>query len=132
MNAETRAWLGYAAENLQTATLCLQNGLVNPCLQNAQQAVEKALKGLCLVRGLPLRRTHSIGGLRAQILAAGANCGVDNDECDLLDSIYLPSKYPLGSILPHFEPSEAMAKQCLAIAERVVRDATQQADEVGT
>ena len=44
----------------------------------------------------------------------------DDDECDLLDSVYLPSKYPLGSVLPRFDPDEEAARQCLAIAERTV------------
>ncbi|MGD0089034.1 MAG: HEPN domain-containing protein [Planctomycetota bacterium] len=120
MNAEVRAWLGYAGENLQTGKLCLQSGLLNPCLQNAQQAAEKALKALCLVCRVPLKRTHSIQGLCAEVRAAGIHCGLTDDECDLLDSIYLPSKYPLGSVLPDFEPDEALARQCLAVAERVL------------
>jgi hypothetical protein len=36
-----------------------------------------------------------------------------------LDSIYLPSKYPLGSVLPDFEPDEQTCKRCIAIADRV-------------
>jgi len=27
----------------------------------------------------------------------------------LLDSVYLPSKYPLGSVLPHFDPDAEIA-----------------------
>ena len=41
------------------------------------------------------------------------------DECDLLDSIYLPSKYPLGGVLPDFEPDMEICTQCMAIAERI-------------
>ena len=46
MSAEGRRWLTYAQENLRAATLCLESDLFNPCLQNAQQAVEKALKAI--------------------------------------------------------------------------------------
>jgi HEPN domain-containing protein len=53
MSAEDRRWLAYAHENLRAATLCLGSNLFNPCLQNAQQAVEKALKALHLFSGLP-------------------------------------------------------------------------------
>lgn len=42
------------------------------------------------------------------------------DECDLLDSIYLPSKYTLGSVLPYFEPDEKICRQCLDIAEKTM------------
>ena len=34
-------------------------------------------------------------------------------------SIYLPSKYPLGAVLPDFEPDMEICEQCMAIAERV-------------
>ena len=34
---------------------------------------------------------------------------------------YLPSKYPLGSILPFFTPDEDIAQRCVSIAERVVK-----------
>jgi hypothetical protein len=41
------------------------------------------------------------------------------EECELLDSIYLPSKYPLGSVLPDFEPDKQTCERCIAIAECV-------------
>ena len=42
------------------------------------------------------------------------------DEADLLDTIYLPSKYPLGSVLPTYEPDAQTAKHCLVIADRAI------------
>lgn len=57
MKDETRTWLGYAEENLQSARLLLENHLWNPCLQNAQQAVEKYLKALLNEYAIPLKRT---------------------------------------------------------------------------
>jgi hypothetical protein len=44
---------------------------------------------------------------------------IAEDDAELLDSIYLPSKYPLGSALPEFDADETVCKKCLAIAERV-------------
>jgi hypothetical protein len=41
------------------------------------------------------------------------------DECDLLDSIYLPSKYPLGSALPNFVPGTELCERCVSIVRRV-------------
>ncbi len=32
---------------------------------------------------------------------------------------YLPSKYPIGGVLPDFEPDMQTCVQCLAVAERV-------------
>lgn len=120
MSAEARRWLAYARENRQVAALSRKSGLFNPSLQNAQQAVEKALKAMGLVSGLPFKKTHSIGELRRGLLGIGLDPGVTEDEADLLDTIYLPSKYPLGSVLPAFEPDARTAEHCLAIADRVL------------
>lgn len=46
MKDETGTWLSYADENLEVAELTFDHGHLNACLQNAQQAVEKYLKGL--------------------------------------------------------------------------------------
>ncbi len=124
MSAEARQWLAYARENRQVAALSRNSGLFNPSLQNAQQAVEKALKAMGLVRGLPLKKTHSIGELRRGLLDIGLDPGLTEDEADLLDTIYLPSKYPLGSVLPAFEPDAQTAGKCLAIVDRVLAAAT--------
>lgn len=45
---------------------------------------------------------------------------LDDEECELLDSVYLPSKYPLGSALPDFDPTIAVCERCLGIARRVI------------
>ena len=119
MKGETSKWLRYAEENLHSARLLLENRLLNPCLQNAQQAVEKLLKALLVENTIPLKRTHSINELAGILAARGIAIGLTEDECDLLDSIYIPSRYPLGSALPDFDPDEAICRQCLRIAERV-------------
>jgi HEPN domain-containing protein len=36
MSDESHTWLRYAEENLRSARLLLEHGLLNPCLQNAQ------------------------------------------------------------------------------------------------
>jgi len=38
MNDESALWLRYAEDNRRTAKLCLENGLFNTSIQNAQQA----------------------------------------------------------------------------------------------
>jgi len=125
MSDEAGTWLRYAEENLQSARLLLEHGLLNPCLQNAQQAVEKALKAILIARAVPLRRRHSIQELANLLAATGPPSGVTAEECNLLDAIYLPSKYPLGSALPDFEPDEEVCRQCVQIAERVAALARQ-------
>lgn len=119
MKDETKTWLRYADENFDSARVLLESKLFNPCLQNVQQAVEKWLKALLVELSVEQKKTHSISQLKGTCADKGMNIDLSDDDCDLLDSIYLPSKYPLGSVLPDFEPNEEICQQSLLIAERV-------------
>jgi hypothetical protein len=46
---------------------------------------------------------------------------ITDDEIDLIDSIYLSSKYPLGSVLPDFNPDKTICLRCIEIAN-IVKD----------
>ena len=119
MKDETKQWLEYADENLMSAKVLLDNKLFNPCLQNAQQAVEKMLKAVLVELSIKFKKTHSINELVMMLAENRLDIDLAEEECELLDSIYLPSKYPLGSILPDFEPDEQTCRDCIAMAERV-------------
>ena len=122
MKDDTRNWIKYAGENLQSAKLLLKAGIFNPCLQNAQQSVEKSLKALLIENSRKLQKTHSINELESILSGKGISINISEEERDLLDSIYLPSKYPLGSSLPDFEPNAEICAECVSIAERVFSD----------
>ncbi len=119
MNDETRTWLAYAHENLTSAKVLLDSELYNPCLQNIQQAIEKMLKAVLIESHEKPRKTHSIVELTAALGARRSLLALTDDEMDLLDSIYLPSKCPLGNVLPDFEPDRVLCRRCLDVAERV-------------
>ena len=119
MKDETKQWLEYADENLTSAKVLLDNRLFNPCLQNAQQAVEKMLKAVLVELSIKFKKTHSTNKLVMMLAENRLDIDLAEEECELLDSIYLPSKYPLGSILPDFEPDEQTCRDCIAMAERV-------------
>jgi HEPN domain-containing protein len=122
MKDESKTWLKYAEENLQSARVLLKSELFNPCLQNAQQSIEKALKALLIEYSVAFRKTHSINELKHAVDAKGIQIELLEDECDFLDSIYLPSKYPLGSALPEFSPDRKICQKSISLAERVFRE----------
>ena len=119
MKDETRTWLTFADENLDVAGLALKHGHLNACLQNAQQAVEKYLKAVIIERDFEFRRTHSIRELVGILSDQGIGVNISEDETDLMDTIYLPSKYPIYSALPHAAPEPEISKDALKIAEKV-------------
>ena len=123
MKNETATWLRYANENLAVCRLSLERGLLNACLQNAQQCIEKTLKAVIVEMDLGFRKTHSIQKLAVQLTAAGLNIGLSEDECDLIDAIYLPSKYPIEAIVPDIEVDTDLCRECMGIAEKVLHDA---------
>ena len=119
MKNETKAWFAYAEENLASAKILLEQNLLNACLQNIQQSVEKNLKAILLEKGHSLRKTHSINELVLLLTDIHLDMRISVDDCDLLDAVYLPTKYPLGGALPEFEPDVPLCRRCLDIAETV-------------
>jgi HEPN domain-containing protein len=120
MSDEAMVWLQYARENLRVAEMTFQAGLLNPCLQNAQQAVEKALKAIWICKTMPVKRTHSVRELNRDLALAGLETGLTEEDCDLLDSIYVSSKYPIESVLPSSPPDFVVCKRCTELARQVL------------
>jgi len=120
MSDEAAVWLQYARENLQVAEMTFAAGLLNPCLQNAQQTVEKALKAIRMHRNMRLRQTHSIRDLNLALVRTGLETGLSEEDCELLDSIYIISKYPLHSVLPESPPDVSTCQRCLDLARQVL------------
>jgi len=116
---EAKVWLTYADENFEIAKLALSHGYVNACLHNVQQTIEKALKAVVIERGLEFRRTHSVRELTQLLATAGFLVDVSDEEVDLIDSIYVPSKYPAYGVLPDSPPDQGIAEQCLEISKRI-------------
>lgn len=124
MKNDTQRWLSFAQSNLGAAHCVFKNGFFNPCLQDIQQAVEKALKALLIETSSEIRKTHSVHELYDVLKNQGCSITLTDEECSFLDSIYLPSKYPLGGVLPDGEPDAAMCAFGLSIADRVFSDIT--------
>ena len=92
MKDETKIWLDYSKENLESAKILLESELLNTCLQNVQQSVEKLLKALLIENSIKLKKTHSISELKNLLLNNGLKIDFFEEDCEFLDSIYLPSK----------------------------------------
>jgi HEPN domain-containing protein len=124
MKKETVLWLSYAHENLEVAQLLLQSSFFNPCLQNIQQAIEKALKAALIEKELGVKKTHNIQELVNILKKQGIKLDVSENECELIDSIYLSSKYPTGSVLPDFSPNKSICDKCIHLGFRIYDNIT--------
>jgi HEPN domain-containing protein len=120
MNDDAAIWLRYAEDNLQAADMLLAAGLLNPALQNVQQAVEKGLKSLHLSHGMGVRRTHSIRELTRLLREQEKSAPLTDDDCDLFDSIYIGSKYPGDSSFAGFPADAAVAVRCIGLASQEI------------
>lgn len=118
MKDETRIWVSYTDENLDVSALALEHGHLNACLQNAQQATEKYLKAVILERDLPFQRTHSVRELIRILTDQEISPVISEDEIDLMDTIYIPSKYPAYSALPRAMPNQTICHEALNVARK--------------
>ena len=122
MQEETKTWLIYSEENFQAAKILFESELYNPCLHNIQQSIEKALKSLFIEKVIPFKKTHNIMELKTILENNSISIELTEDECDFLDSIYLPTKYPIGSALPFFYPDKMICENSISLAERVIKE----------
>ncbi|MCD6274245.1 MAG: HEPN domain-containing protein [Deltaproteobacteria bacterium] len=125
MKEETKVWLKYSEENFDSAKILLKSKLFNPCLQNVQQTVEKALKAVLIDNDFKFKKTHDILELRTLLSKKNIDIDISDEDCDFLNSIYLPSKYPLGSVIPHYEPDESICKRAVNIATNVSKSVSE-------
>ena len=119
MKEETGTWLKSAEENISSAKLLLENNLYNPCLQNCQQAIEKLLKSYIIERNIKFIRSHSIQQLYNILSENKVMLPLEMEEIELIDSIYLPSKYPIINALSEYEPTIDICNQCINIVMKV-------------
>ena len=122
MKNETQQWFKFANENLESSKILLESFLYNPSLQNAQQSIEKNIKAYFIENGFRLLKTHNILSLNEILKNNNVHINITDDEIDLIDTIYLSSKYPFGSVLPDFEPDKDICLKCIQIATIVKED----------
>jgi HEPN domain-containing protein len=74
-------WIYVAEENYKSANLLLQSELLNPCLQNKDQAVDRYCKAVLVKRGLKPERTHLISSLSYPLSEMDVDLGLSEEEC---------------------------------------------------
>lgn len=119
-------WLAQARNDLAHARHSAGGTFYAQACYSAQQAAEKALKGLLLHACGDLSRTHSIVGLLRELAAAGV--AVPEDvlspiEAQDLTRLNIATRYPLGDAedAPAVLFGAAHAEAATAAAERIMR-----------
>jgi HEPN domain-containing protein len=121
---EAEIWLKYSKENFESANILLKSSLFNPCLQNVQQSIEKALKAVLVEKDIAFKKTHDILGLKLLLKKKNIEIDISDEDCDFLNAIYLPSKYPIGSVIPDFNPDDDICLKAIDIATKVNQSIT--------
>lgn len=102
--AEGARWLAQATDDLETARLLLTNDRHAVACFHAQQAAEKALKGLLYAEGADGVFGHSVSALCGEVAAIHPELAPRCPEWASLDQYYIPTRYP--DALPGGIPSD--------------------------
>ena len=117
LESEALKWLGKGESDLGHARHSLKNDDFDWVELASQQAAEKALKAVCIYKGIGLIKTHDLTLLARKI---GAPREV-LEECGLLNAFYTGSRYPDERELMGDELRETAARDAVKSAERVVK-----------
>lgn len=92
---DARRWLKYARANLFHADLGRAGGaLIEYLCFDAQQAVEKALKAVLIMRGAGVPRTHNIENLLAALQNDGVQPPDPIKDAEVLSAFAVQARYP--------------------------------------
>jgi HEPN domain-containing protein len=111
------AWITRAYSNLRLAEKGGGKGIMleDLCF-NAQQAAEKALKAVCIFKGLDFPKTHSIVRLLDLIVSSGIEIPESIASAEVLTQYAVQTRYP-G---PVEEITKEEYQEAVAIASKVV------------
>ena len=89
-------WLRHARSNLKIAERGhrLKDVLLEDLCFNAQQAAEKALKAVCIKRGIDFPKTHSLVRLIDILETDGLTLPAEIKEADILTQYAVQARYP--------------------------------------
>lgn len=116
---EVRDWLRFAAEDLRSAEVLLQEGIYNQACFHSQQCIEKMLKALLISRGRHLPKIHDLNELFEKcIQSESLSLLAFREKVSILSLYYVPTRYPDAAVgsLPDRLPHKEDAKEALSIA----------------
>ena len=122
MKNGTKSWIAFADRDLEAAKSLLRNEYVaNVVLFHCQQCIEKCLKAILEEHEMQIPKIHSVVrlfGIITENLELGVE--IDEDALNLLDDIYIDTRYPSGlGLLPTGFPSQEEADEVLKIAMKI-------------
>ena len=121
---DPRSWLARARSNFLLAESGQQRGvyLEDLCFE-AQQAVEKALKAVCVLHKIEFPKTHSLITLTGLLEQAGLQLPPEVRDADPLTSYAVQARYPdweEGVTEVEYQQALTTARQVIAWAEKVI------------
>ena len=116
-------WLELAAEDIAMAEYALSGGIFRQVCFHAQQAVEKALKGLLVARVGTHTKSHSLEQLLLSEPGVHAELRGWQARLRRLDQFYLPTRYadavPEGAGEPTREEAEEAVRDAKAVIAEI-------------
>ena len=121
MTEQHKKWLQRAYDDLNFATLGLENDYYSQVCFLSQQCIEKCLKGYIVSKGDVYERTHSLLRLCQVVPELNIDLAPFKKEIRLIDKFYIPTRYPDGvpGSLEDRMPSRKHAKIALKTAQDV-------------
>jgi HEPN domain-containing protein len=114
--------MAFADRDLEAAKILIDNEYVaNTVLFHCQQCIEKCMKALLEEHEVQVPKIHSVVRLFGIITEnIELNLKVDEDALNLIDDIYIDTRYPTGlGLLPSGFPSKKEAAEVLKITENI-------------
>lgn len=121
-------WLEFAKRDLEAARILLSSSyLANVVLFHSQQCIEKCLKAYLEEKAINIPKIHSVVKLFSMIPADDrASFDIKEDELDMVDLVYIDTRYPSGfGLLPSGFPTDTDAKELFEVAEKVYASITE-------
>lgn len=120
MTKSHEAWFYHVDQDLLTARALLREEIFPNACFHAQQAVEKAMKGLLIAQGRPCPKTHDLVHLN-DLLGSPEWMETRIDQLNLFNQLYIPIRYPDAVVgtLPDRLPGQRDAENFLQWAEEI-------------